>query len=329
MQYKGKYEIFDYQKIKRYSLSERKNKFKRDMLIEPSQTVSSSELTAPEHLKSVAAAVIKAHRKKRPVIWICGAHFLKNGLSPLLLHLMRRGIITHVAGNGALAIHDFELALIGETSENVPGALGKGLFGMARETGRLMNLCINHGYSLKLGLGESLGRFINGEAFPEKADFRFPELSVFRLGYELNIPVTAHVSIGCDIIHQHPEFDGCATGGCSAIDFSIFAHAVGELYGGGVILNIGSAVTGPEILLKAISMNANIGKCPQNIVTADFDMRVAPAHQENESIPSYYFRDIKSIVGRIPRVARGTGYLIEGNHKDTLPLFYQLISERL
>jgi len=237
-------------------------------------------------------------------------------------------VLTHVAGNGATAIHDFELALIGETSENVPDALPQGTFGMAYETGHHINAALAEGFRRGLGFGESLGRLILGEALPERVAFRHPEASLLAAGMRLGVPVTIHAGIGTDIIDQHPNFDGAAKGGASGIDFSIYAATIAKMHSGGVVLNVGSAVTGPEVLLKAVSMASNAGKRPKKIITANFDLRPVVADDVNdENKPTYYFRDNKSIVTRIPAAFGGTGYYIQGNFAATLPALFQKLTE--
>ncbi len=261
-----------------------------------------------------------------------GAHPIKLGLSPLIISLMERGILTHVAGTGATAIHDFELALIGETSENVPNALPQGNFGMAAETGQLINAALAAGFRRGLGFGECLGRLILGEAMPRRVAFAHPELSILAAGVRLKIPVTIHAGIGTDIIDQHPSFDGAAKGGTSGFDFGIYAASVDRLgadskpasAAAGVVLNVGSAVTGPEVLLKAVSMAANAGSPPTGIVTANFDMRpVAPKDADDGGKPTYYFRDNKSVVTRIPAAFGGKGYYVCGDLKHTIPALYK------
>ena len=254
----------------------------------------------------------------------------------ILIDLIKRNMITHVAGNGATCIHDFELALMGATSEDVPDALEKGLFGMASEFAYI-NTALSVGNDQKLGFGESLGKMICDSNFRETVfrqmgssnrirDFKFPEFSVLAACYNQGVPFTAHVAIGTDVIDQHASFDGAAKGGCSGRDFLIYASETAGLEKGGVVLNIGSAVTGPEVLLKALSMSANIGRAPKGIVTADFDIRsLRSDHIADEGKEGYYFRDQKSVVTRIPTAFGGKGYYIEGNQRDTIPALYGAI----
>ncbi|MFH1615765.1 MAG: hypothetical protein ABIG61_11880, partial [Planctomycetota bacterium] len=231
---------------------------------------------------------------------------------------------------------DFELALIGQTSEYVPQALEEGQFGMAYEFA-CQNIAIRLGNRYNLGYGESLGRMICDEDFRDEVlaliagknspiQFAHPELSILAACYRNNIPFTVHVGIGTDVTDQHESFDGCAKGGCSGRDFLIYTQHVTNLTRGGVILNVGSAVTGPEVFLKAVSMAANVGKTPKGILTADFDLRNHnPAEMTDESAQYYYFRDQKSIVTRVPQAYNGRGYYIQANQKAAIPLLYKNI----
>jgi hypothetical protein len=341
MEYEGRYEAFDATRIKTYPLRTRSNKVKlRDLVCPKDLAAFAFDLPqkVQEDIQEVAAAVIEARRQGRPVILFTGAHLIKNGLGPLLLDLVERGAVTLVAGNGATAIHDFELALIGETSEDVPAALDKGQFGMAYEFAYI-NMALSVGNQQKLGYGESLGRMICDAKFQrsvlalvrqEEAVSRFqhPEVSVLAACYRRKIPFTVHAGIGTDVIDQHASFDGQAKGGCSGRDFLIYAHEVTKLTQGGVVLNLGSAVTGPEVLLKAISMAANLGCVPRGVLLADFDLRPhEPRQMSDESAPGYYFRDQKSIVTRIPQAFAGRGLYVQGEQKKTFPFLYKSIVE--
>jgi len=343
MRYKGKYEIFDPEKITTYPVKDRTNRVTLDDIVDPDEICANSfnvRRKVAKQIDTIARAVIKARKNDKPVIFFTGAHLVKNGLSSLLIELIKRNLITLVAGNCATAIHDFELALIGQTSENVPNALGRGQFGMAYEFSYI-NTAVSLGNKYKLGYGESLGRMICDETFCDEVleavagensprNFLYPHISLLAVCYEKDIPFTVHAGIGTDVIDQHPTFDGESKGACSARDFLIFAHQVSKLVDGGVILNVGSAVTGPEVLLKAVSMAANTGKTPNNIVTADFDLRLHhPKEMTDESAQCYYFRDQKSIVTRIPQAFSGEGHYIQGDQKQTIPLLYKKIIEKL
>ncbi len=339
MEYEGRYTAFDTTRIKTYPLRTRSNKVKLGDQVFP-KDVRSLSFDLPQKVqrdvRTVAEAVVAARREGKPVLLFTGAHLIKNGLGPLLVDLVERGWLTLVAGNGATTIHDFELALMGETSENVPAALDKGQFGMAYEFAYI-NMALSVGNQQKLGFGETLGRMICDEAFRRAilalvarddsiAEFRHPELSVLAACYRRAIPFTVHAGIGTDVIDQHPSFDGQAKGGCSGRDFLLYTNEVTKLTKGGVILNIGSAVTGPEVLLKAVSMAANVGSVPHGILTADFDLREhEPGQMTDEAAPGYYFRDQKSVVTRIPQAFGGRGLYIHGDQKQTFPFLYQRI----
>lgn len=341
MEYKGRYKAFDASQIETYPVATRSNKVKLGNLVFPKDVAGRSfdvSQQVRQDVRAVAEAVVAARRAGKPVILFTGAHLIKNGLGPLLLDLVERDCVTLVAGNGATTIHDFELALIGETSENVPAALDKGLFGMAYEFGYI-NTALSVGNEQKLGYGESLGRMICEEAFRRQvlsriaqadspSNFLHPEVSVLAACYRRSVPFTVHVGIGTDVIDQHPSFDGQAKGGCSGRDFLLYTNEVTQLTEGGVVLNVGSAVTGPEVLLKAVSMAANVGCVLHGILAADFDLRMHERRQmTNESAPCYYFRDQKSVVTRIPEAFGGRGLYVQGDQRQTIPLLYQQIIE--
>jgi len=343
MEYAGRYNAFDPSRIETYPLEGRSNKVKMADLVFPPDAetlnLDASEAVARD-IETLAQAIVAACRAGKPVILFTGAHLIKNGLGPLLADLAERKLVTLVAGNAATTIHDFELALIGETSENVPAALGAGQFGMAYEFAYI-NTTLSVGNEQKLGYGESLGRFICDEAFREQVLARagrpgsprscaHPETSVLAACYRQGIPFTVHVGIGTDVIDQHASFDGQAKGGCSGRDFLIYTHETTKLTEGGVVLNIGSAVTGPEVLLKAVSMAANVGRVPHDILTADFDLRRHdPQQMTDEAAQGYYYRDQKSVVTRIPQAFGGRGLYIQGDQKTTFPLLYRAILQHL
>jgi hypothetical protein len=336
MEYDGRYNAFDLGRVNTYPLNTRSNKVTLDDLIRP-EKLEDITIDLPNKIcgdiENIAQAIVSCRDAGSPVIVFTGAHLIKNGFGPLLAEMVKRGLVSLVAGNGATAIHDFELALIGQTSENVPNALGKGRFGMAYEFAYI-NYAMSVGNEYKLGLGESLGRTIcDGDfrrevlAMAAEGDlpdiFAHPEVSLLAVCYENNVPFTVHAGIGTDVIDQHPSFDGKAKGGCSGRDFLIYTNEIVKLTNGGVVLNIGSAVTGPEVLLKAISIAANTGNAPNGIITADFDLRQhKPQSMSNESSEGYYFRDQKSVVTRIPQAFAGKGFYIQGDQKKTFPLLY-------
>jgi hypothetical protein len=338
MEYKGKYEIFDPARILTHPLSERSNKVKLEDIADPGDMVGRA-FDIPEAVEQkialLAREISAARANKRPVLLFTGAHLIKNGFGPLLSDLVRRGIFTMVSGNAATSIHDFELGLMGETSEYVPRALELGQFGMAFEFNYL-NAALILGNRYRLGYGEAVGRMICEEKYREEVAemlsephaiiFRHPDLSVQAVCYEHNVPFTVHAGIGTDVTDQHVYFDGQAKGGCSGRDFLIYAHEISKLTRGGVILNVGSAVTGPEVFLKAASMAGNIGQVPDRIIAADFDLRpYDPDIFGDENSMAYYFRDQKTIVTRVPQAYGGQGYYIRGNQKQTFPVLYKEI----
>jgi len=338
MNYQGEYKIFDTRGIKTHPVKIRKNKVTYDDVLSPDQ-INTKKLALSsiqqENIRTVAEHVIEMRKGKKPVLLFSGAHLIKNGLGRLLIDLIHRDLITLIAGNSATTIHDFELALIGQTSEDVPLALEKGEFGMAYEF-IFQNAALSLGNELQLGYGESLGRMICDPGFRDKVlarlscsqelEFQYSHISVLAACFEKHIPFTVHAGIGTDVIDQHPSFDGQAKGGCSGRDFLVYAHEITRMTKGGMLINIGSAVTGPEVFLKAASMAANIGKAPHRIITADFDLRPFDgAAMSDESKMNYYFRDQKSIVTRVPQAYHGQGYYIQGNQKETFPYFYQQV----
>jgi len=337
MDYHGRYNAFDLSRVNTYPLNTRSNKVTHDDLVRP-EDLDNLAIELPgktcSEIENIARTIVSCRGAGKPVVIFTGAHLIKNGLGLLLADMVKHGLVSLVAGNCATAIHDFELALIGQTSENVPDALGKGLLIHLRQFA-YFNYSLSVGNKYKLGLGESLGRTICDEDFRREVlalaaegdlpdTFAHPEVSLLVACYENNIPFTIHVGIGTDVIDQHPSFDGQAKGGCSGRDFLIYTNEITKLTNGGVVLNIASAVTGPEVLLKAVSIAANTGNVPNGILTADFDLRDRDTDtMSNESLQGYYFRDQKSVVGRIPQSFAGKGFYIQGNQKKTFPLLYK------
>jgi phosphoheptose isomerase len=291
-------------------------------LVLPSQTPP--EFDSPD-LVELAGRIIAARRLGHQVIFMMGGHVVKCGLAPVLIEMMKAGIITHLASNGSTTIHDFEIALNGSTSEDVAASLEDGSFGMAEETGAWMNQAIQWGVMDGLGMGEALGRMIAGND-----EFRFKQHSLLCQAYMLRIPYTVHVAIGTDIIHQHPLCDFAAIGKASGQDFKIFIHSVTQM-DGGVFCNFGSSVIGPEVFLKSLSIARNLGNPLGSITTANFDLVPLagdyrlPANKDN---PEYYYRPKKNIVIR-PNSLGGRGYHITGDHRQTIPNLYQLIAVQL
>ncbi|MDF1513026.1 MAG: SIS domain-containing protein [Anaerolineae bacterium] len=310
----------DLRKIKTYPIAQRTNLVKMTDLVDPDMPPL---VYVHPQLAKVTDHIVTARRLNRPVIWMMGGHVIKSGLSQVLIDLLRRGFITHVAGNGAVSIHDFELALIGETSEDVETSLADGSFGMAHETGALMHQAIREGVHDGLGYGASVGRFIS--IHPELFPYR--EISVIFHAYTLHIPLTIHVTIGADIIHQHPDANFTTIGTASGRDFKCFATTVCDLEGG-VFLNFGSAVTGPEVFLKALTIARNLGNPTAHITTVNFDLLPLDdtEHSMGYDEPLYYYRPRKNIVMR-PTALGGHGYHITGDHRATIPnLHHQLIA---
>ncbi len=303
---------FDPTRIKTYSLKDRASKVRIDELASPHRKGGSFKdffsslpgILAAKHLQEVAAAVVQARRDKRPVMLGMGAHPIKVGLTPVIIDLMERGVITSLALNGAGIIHDFELALIGQTSEDVDKEILSGAFGMAEETGSMINRAINDGAGL--GIGESVGRMVQGGDFPYKDN------SLLAAGSRLGIPVTVHVAIGTDIIHMHPSFDGRATGEAAARDFRKFCSLVADLEGG-VYVNLGSAVLLPEIFLKAVTLGRNLGHTLKHFTTVNMDF-------------IQHYRPSTNVVRR-PTHGGGTGFALTGHHEIMFPLLAAAIIE--
>jgi hypothetical protein len=278
-------------------------------------------------LVHVAERVAQAHRDGNQVILMMGAHVIRRGLSRFLIDLMERGIVTHVGMNGAGPIHDFELALVGATTESVARYIQEGQFGFWQETGRI-NEAIQRGAGDGLGLGEAVGRMIEEGGLPHR------HVSILAAGYRLQVPVTVHVGIGYDIIHQHPSCDGAVLGAASYQDFLVLAHNVSQLQGG-VLLNFGTAVMGPEVFLKALSMARNVarqqGRCINRFTTAVFDLLdLGPEYHREafKSEPHYYFRPYKTLLVRTVQDGGGS-YYVRGDHRATLPNLYHQVIERL
>jgi hypothetical protein len=264
--------------------------------------------------------LVDARRTGSARILIMGAHVLRAGVARYLIALMEHGLITHIAMNGAGPIHDWEFALIGATTEDVARYIQTGEFGLWQETGR-MNDVIRAGARGGLGMGEALGRAILEGDFPHK------DLSVLAAGVRLGVPVTVHVGIGYDILHEHPNCDGAAVGQTSYQDFLVFTEAVTRLEGG-VLLNFGSAVMGPEVYLKALAMARNVahqeGRRICHFTTGVFDLVPLEGdlrQQAPKSDPRYYYRPWKTILVRTVADG-GESFYVQGNHRDTVPALY-------
>ena len=268
------------------------------------------DILAVKSLREVAQAIVRAHRRRRPVILGMGAHVVKVGLGPIIVHLMERGIVSAVAMNGAVIIHDFELALMGHTSEEVDAEIDSGRFGMAEETGRMLNEAIVQGMKAGQGLGEALGQYI----LSRKTQFPHRATSLLATGARLGVPVTVHVALGTDIIHMHPSADGAAIGACSLMDFRRLAAIVAGMEGG-VYVNVGSAVILPEVFLKTVSLGRNLGHDLRDITTVNMDFLS-------------HYRPLTNVVRR-PTQKGGKGYALTGHHEIMVPLLAAAVLEEL
>ena len=261
--------------------------------------------------RAVVSAIATAARRERGVVIMLGGHIVKTGLAPMLVELMRRRIVTHVAMNGSAAIHDYEVARFGATSEDVAAGLVDGTFGMADETGREMNEAFVRGMRDAQGMGEVLGATLD-----EAPVLANPELSLLLSARRLRIPLTVHAALGAEIIHQHPAASGAAIGDTSHRDFRRLAHSLVQIDDGGVVLNLGSAVIMPEVFLKALTIARNLGAGkPQNFTTADLDMQ-------------RHYRPRVNVVQR-PTARNGKGYEITGHHEIMVPLLVWAVVEEL
>lgn len=313
----------DFSNITTYSANDRTNLVTIENMMIPC-TDKVNEFTHKD-FDELIDRIIKARKNNRPVIWSMGAHVIKNGLSRYLIELMKNGIITHISSNGAGSIHDFELAYLGGTSENVPAAIEDGSFGMWEETGRWMNEALQQGAKKGYGYGESLAVYIDAhkERFPYRDD------CVVYQAYKNNVPATYHIALGTDIIHQHPIVDFGAIGKTSGVDFHKICHSVSRM-DGGVFLNFGSGVIGPEVFLKALSISRNLGYPVFNITTANFDLIDLGDYKSKLGYddPQYYYRPRKNIVNR-PTSKGGRGWHFCGDHKVTIPTLYKKLMSKL
>lgn len=315
------YREADFSRLKTIPVANRRNKVDPSLLAHPPAAgpgdrsfnafwQSLPSILAAQDLRYVVDQIVAA-TGKRGIVAMLGGHVIKVGLGPLLIALMRRGAITFVAMNGSAAIHDFELAAFGGTSEDVAAGLGDGTFGMAEETGRDMNAAFASGAKAKQGAGEALAGHLRA-----RRDLPGHDVSVLLACAELGVPVTMHAAIGADIIHQHPTADGAALGATSHRDFKRLAGALPELDGGGVVLNLGSAVMMPEVFLKALTVARNLhqGK-PKNFTACDCDMQ-------------RHYRPRVNVVER-PTLAGGRGVQLTGHHEILFPLLAWAVLSRL
>jgi hypothetical protein len=311
----NKFKEIDISKVKSYSIRDRQSKVDLSQLakaVKPGASLAQFFDSLPKTLKvndllSLAQAVRKARSRGRPVIVLMGAHPIKCGLSPVLIDLIDQGYITHLATNGAGAIHDFEMAFWGKTSEDVAAGLEDGSFGMARETADGINGVIKAASLCRMGYGQALGQYING------VRAKYQKISLLAACSRNNVPLTVHVAVGTDIINQHPSYDGAAAGDCSFRDFRILAQSVTKLPGG-VVINIGSTVIMPEVFLKALTVARNLGHKARDFTTANFDM-------------IQHYRPNVNVVSR-PIMSGGCGYSFTGHHEIMLPLLAALIKQQ-
>ena len=310
-------EEIDFSKIKTFSAATRHNLVRIDNLKTPGRC--DVPPFASEELDILAAKMREAKANHKPITCFFGAHVVKSGLSRYIIWLMENRYINHIASNGAGSIHDFELAYLGGTSEHVPTAIEDGSFGMWEETGRWMNEALIDGHQKGDGYGQSL----YGYVCRNKARFPYLDDCLFYRAYEMGIPATYHITIGADIIHQHPIADFAAIGGTTGVDFKYFCHSIGCL-DGGVHMNIGSAVTGAEVFLKALSIARNQKRPVYRITTANFD--IVPLGDYRSDIGSdrfdYYYRPRKNVINR-PTSKGGLGLYICGDHAHTIPGLYE------
>ncbi len=312
----SKYQEIDLKDQKKYSLFTRESKVDKNLFYRRGEASGLSafvsrlpDILQAKGFKELLDHCCNARERGKPIIVALGGHIIKCGLTPLLIEMMEYKIISCLAGNGSAAIHDFELALAGKTSEDVDKALQDGSFGMAEETGEFFNGAIVKAAGQKSGFGEGLGGYLKTLSPPCK------DLSLLYSAYDLNIPFTVHVALGTDIVHQHKEADGASIGDCSLRDFRILCHQVRELNDGGVFLNLGSAVIMPEVFLKAVTVVRNLGYPLKDFYTAVFDMNV-------------HYRPKTNVVDR-PTEKSGRGYYFVGHHEIMLPLFFNLLKERI
>jgi len=303
--------------VRTYPLSARKSKVTAHDLASPAPRGASfikfldslPKILAAQDLRDLSSAIRAARKHKKAVVWGIGGHVIKVGLAPVLIDLMDKGYVSGIAMNGAALIHDFEIAMAGNTSEDVEVALGKGQFGMAQETGWGINEIAKLAHRIRIGYGEAAGQYLTGGIVEPK----YPELSLLVAAYRKRIPVTIHLAIGTDIPHMHPSAEGAALGSASFHDFRLFCGLVQQMDAGGVYLNWGSAVLLPEVFLKAVSVVRNLGVPLRSITTANFDF-------------IQHYRPVMNVVKRPTAASNGKrgegsrGFAITGHHELLLPL---------
>jgi hypothetical protein len=313
---KKPFKPLDFSKVRTYPVTKRLSKVKTSLLgkkVKKGATVRAflrglPDILAAQNLTAIARKIADSKRRNNTVLLGMGAHPIKVGLSPLIIDFMERGIIHAVALNGAGVIHDFELAYMGETSEDVAATLQDGSFGMGEETGAFINEAITEGSKNHLGVGAAVGAAIVKNRLPHR------RLSILATAARLGIPVTSHVAIGTDIIHMHPKADGGAIGDCSLRDFRTLTAVVATL-GDGVYLNFGSAVVLPEVFLKAVSLARNLGNPVQKLTTVNLDFL-------------QHYRPLTNVVNR-PTLGSGKGYNLTGHMEIMVPLLFAAVLEEL
>ncbi|MSP39208.1 MAG: hypothetical protein EXR70_12020 [Deltaproteobacteria bacterium] len=311
-----RFKPLDFSKVRTYPVSKRFSKVQTALLgkkINKGLSVRAfirglPDILAAQNLKAIARKIADCHRQKKTVLLGMGAHPIKVGLSPLIIDFMERGIIHAIALNGAGVIHDFELAFMGETSEDVAATLTDGSFGMGEETGAFINQAIGEGSKNQLGIGAAVGQAINKNRLPHR------KLSILATAARLGIPVTSHIAIGTDIIHMHPKADGKALGDCSLRDFRTLTSVVATL-DRGIYLNFGSAVILPEVFLKAVSLARNLGNPVGNLTTVNLDFL-------------QHYRPLTNVVNR-PTMNGGKGYHLTGHMEIMVPLLFAAVLEEL
>ena len=306
----------DLERVKTYPLASRNSKvslsdFARPLIRGASVSDfldSLPNVLAVQSLKQIAARIQRARELKKPIIWGIGGHVIKTGLAPIIIDLIKRGYVSAIAANGSVLVHDAEIAIGGSTSEDVDATLSEGVFGGAEETAQLLNGAARDGANIQIGLGEASGRALLS-LNPKHRDY-----SLLCNAYEKKVPFTAHITIGGDITHFHPNFDGAALGATTHTDFRLLAELVRRMDGGGVYLNVGSAVVLPEVFLKCVTLVRNLGHPLNEITTANFDF-----------IQSY--RPLTNVVRRPTEKGAGQGFSITGHHELTIPLLAALLPD--
>lgn len=313
----SKYPRIDLSRLKSGSIADRASKVSvRDFAVPHCAGDSFSrfldnlpDILAGTSMRLLVERISDAARRGKPVVVAMGAHVIKCGLSPIICDLIRRGVITAVAANGAGAIHDFEIARYGTTSEDVVDGMRTGMFGMARETADFLNGAAETARAQQLGFGEALGRELLSGEVPQA------EASLLATAYQCGVPLTVHACIGCDIVHMHPGADGGAIGEASLRDFRILTGAMADLGGGGVLVNLGSAVVLPEVVLKAVSTLINLGRDMRGMVGANLDF-------------VQHYRSNQQVVARVREIG-GEGISLTGHHEFMIPLIAAGVIERL